>query len=46
MAEEWTENDDKVVYTDNGLRPDDQALPQPPQDPAVVLDARGNVVSG
>jgi hypothetical protein len=47
MAEpDWTENDRLVVRTDNGLRAGDEALPQPPQDPDVVLDARGIVVAG
>jgi hypothetical protein len=41
-----TQSDGLVAYTDNGLRPEDAALPQPPQDPASVLDAQGNPVAG
>lgn len=43
---DWTENDALVTYTNNGLRPADEELPQPPQDPAVALDVQGNEVSG
>lgn len=28
------EDDDLIEPTDNSLRPDDEALPQPPQDPS------------
>lgn len=34
-------DDERVERTWNGLRPDDLALPQPPQDPAWRPDAHG-----
>lgn len=38
-AEDMTHDDYLVRRTDNGLRPEDAALPQPPQDPTWRPDA-------
>ncbi len=40
-AEDLTHDDYLARRTDNGLRPDDAALPQPPQDPEWRPDADG-----
>lgn len=47
MAEpDLTADDHLVAHTNNGLRPEDTDLPQPSQDPDVVLDSRGEQVAG
>lgn len=40
-AEDMTHNDYLARRTGNGLRPEDAALPQPPQDPQWRPDADG-----